>query len=184
VTKLKIDGTLGTSANDALSPHAGALYATPGARRLIVGELKHTERVMPAPDEDTEPSCKLRITSLEVANEKQEDALRQVLRVLHLHRTAYGTLTEDQDLELSESTLEDAAGALNAIEAARLHVAIDRWTEYGRRVLSNPKATASEVRREFDTVIKGLEAVMRNGGYEMPAPPSNGRKRTTTATSK
>lgn len=156
--KLKIDGKLAANAAAGLEPHAGPLYASPGSRRWIVAELKHAERSQPAPDEDKEASVSLRVTHLEVANADQEETLRRVHRALHLHRTAYGTLTEDGDVDLADSTLEQAAGELNAIEAARLHVAIDRWVDYGRTALSRGRATAADLRREFDTVLKGLQA--------------------------
>jgi len=153
-----VDAKLATNANEALNPHAAALFARLGSTRMAVVELRAVERAEPAPDEDKEQAVRVRIQHLEVANPEQEDTLRQVLAALHLHRTAYGTLTEDGDLELSSGTLERAAGEVNAIEAARLHVAIDRWTEYGNRVLSRTKVNASELRTEFDTVLKGLRA--------------------------
>jgi hypothetical protein len=154
--KLKIDGRLAANAASGLEPHAGPLYASPGSRRWAVVELKHAERTEPAPDEDSDASVKVRITHLEVANAEQEETLRRVHRALHLHRTAYGTLTEQGEVELADSTLDLAAGELSAIEAARLHVAIDRWVDYGRRVLAGSKATATDLRRELDTVLKGL----------------------------
>lgn len=158
MTALKIDSKLATAANEALAPHAAALFARLGSTRMAVVELRSAERTEPAPDEDKEQAVKVRVAHLEVANPEQEESLRQCLQALHLHRTAYGTLNEEGDLQLSESTLERAAGEVNAIEAARLHVAIERWTEYGHRVLSRNKTTASELRQEFDTVIKGLMA--------------------------
>jgi hypothetical protein len=152
--KVKIDGKLAANAAAGLEPHAGQLYASPGSRRWAVVEFKHAERTQPAPDEDKDASVSLRVTHLEVANADQEEVLRRVHRSLHLHRTAYGTLTEDGDVDLAESTLEQAAGELNAIEAARLHVAIDRWVEYGRQALSRTKGAS--LAKEFDTVLKGL----------------------------
>jgi hypothetical protein len=160
MTAIKVDAKLATNANEALNPHAAALFARLGSRRLAVVELRSAERTEPAPDEDKEQAVKVRIQALEVANPEQEETLRNVLRALHLHRTAYGTLNEEGELELSASTLERAAGEVNAIEAARLHAAIDQWVVYGNRVLSSNKATQSDVRREFDAVLKGLRAAV------------------------
>lgn len=160
MTAIKMDGKLATNANESLAPHAAQLFARLGSSRMAVVELRSAERTEPAPDEDKEQAVKVRIQHLEVANPEQEETLRQVLSALRLHRTAYGTLNEEAELELSASTLERAAGEVNAIEAARLHVAIDRWTEYGYRVLTRSKTTASELRQEFDTVIKGLRAAV------------------------
>lgn len=156
--KIKIAGQLAAGAADALTPHAHQLFANQGARRWVVAELKHAERLEVAPDEEKEATVTLRVAHLEVANAEQEEALREVLRALHLHRTAYGTLTEQGDVDLAESTLELAAGRVSSIEAARLHVAIDRWVDYGRTAMLNGKATAADLRREFDTVLKGLRA--------------------------
>jgi hypothetical protein len=127
---------------------------------MAVIELRSAERTEPAEGEDKEQSVSVRVSGLEVANVEQEDALRQVMRALHLQRTAYGTLTEEGDIELAASTIEDAAGEFASIEAARLHVAIDRWVGYGRAVLSRSKTTQSEMRAEFDTVLKGLMAAV------------------------
>jgi hypothetical protein len=127
---------------------------------MAVVELRAVERSEPAADEDKEQSVKVRISHLEIANTEQEETLRRVLGALNLHRTAYGTLTEEGDIELSASTLERAAGEVNAIEAARLNTAIDRWTEYGRRALGQPKVTLTELRKEFDSVIRGLQAAV------------------------
>lgn len=127
---------------------------------MAVVELRSSERTEPAADEDKEQTVTLKIAHLEVAGAEQEDTLRQVLRALKLHRTAAGTLTEDGDLALSASTIERAAGEVNALEAARLHSAIDLWTTYGRRVLAGSKTTASDLRREFDTVLRALQAAV------------------------
>lgn len=160
MTDVKIEGKLGGHAGEAIALHATPLFARLGATRMIVAELKSATREDVAADEDKKQSVKLRIQSLEVANPDQEDSLRQVLNALHMHRTAYGTLTEDGDLEMSASTIERAAGEVNAVEAARLNAGVDQWVGYGRRVLAQPKVTASQLRGEFDTVLKGLRALV------------------------
>jgi hypothetical protein len=156
--KIKIAGQLAANAADALTPHAHQLFANQAARRLVVAELKHAERNDVAPDEDKEASVTLRVAHLEVANAEQEETLRAVLRALHLHRTAYGTLDEEGEIELAESTLEGAADQLNAVEAARLHVAIDRWVDHGRDALRRTKGAA--LVREIDKLLTGLAAAV------------------------
>lgn len=161
MTTIKVDAKPSTYASESLAQHAGPLFATLGSTRMAVVELRSVERAEPAPDEDKERSVKVRISHLEVANPDQEESLRRALRALHLHRTAYGTLNEEQELELSKGTLEDTAGELSHIEAARLRALIDHWTTYGRRALNSAKLTEAEVRSEM---AKALDA-MRDAIY-------------------
>lgn len=156
MTAIKIDGKPATNASEALAPHAGALFAALGSKRMAVVEIRSVERAEPAPDEDKEQAVKVRITHLEVANADQEETLRRALRALHLHRTAYGTLNEEQELELSKSTLADTAGELSHVEAARLRALIEHWTTYGRRTLNSAKLTEAEVRSELNKVMDAM----------------------------
>lgn len=160
MTDIKIDGKLGGHAGEALALHAAQLFTRLGSTRMVIAELKSATREDVAADEDKNQSVKLRIQSLEVANPDQEDAVRRCLEALHMHRTAYGTLTEDADVELSANVIEATGGELNAITAARLKVAIDRWTEYGRRITGQPKITLSQMRNELETIVKGLRAAV------------------------
>lgn len=156
MTAIKVDSKLATNANEALTPHAGPLFGRLGSSRMAVVELRSVERTEPAEEEDKEQAVKVRIAHLEVAGADQEDTLRNVMRALNAHRTAYGTLTEDEDVLLADSTLERAVGEINAVEAARLHVAIDRWTEVLARALTQPKLSSAGLRSEVDTAIRGL----------------------------
>ncbi len=161
MTQIKLDGKPGAAALLALEPHAQMLYARPGVRILGVVELAHVERTQPAPDEDKEPSVKLRVAGLEIANAEQEDALRRAQTALYRHRTAYGTITEDSEVELSDRVLEQTGGLLDAIEAARLRVAVRHWADQCRRALGVASITVTEMRHELDAVAAGLEAVLR-----------------------
>jgi hypothetical protein len=163
VTVIKLDSKPATSARLALEPLAAALYATPGMRIVGVIELAHLERTQPAPESDKEPSVKLRITGLEIAGPEQEDVLREAQRALFVHRTAYGTLNDSLDVELSERTLELLGGQLHALEAARLRTSVTHWQAYIRRVLSIAEVTTAEMRHELDQVADGLAAVLRMG---------------------
>lgn len=160
MTDIKIEGKLGGHASEALALHAGPLFTRLGSTRMVIAELKSATREEVAADEDKKQSVRLRIQALEVANADQENAVRRCLEALHTQRTAYGTLTEDADVELSASVIEATQGNLIAVENARLHVAIDRWTEYANRVSIQPKMTLSQMRIEMDTVIKGLRAAL------------------------
>jgi hypothetical protein len=98
MTKIRFDSKVSASAADALTPLAGTLYAALGTHRVAVMELASVERNDLADDEDKEPYVKVRVVHLEVANEEQEETLRQALRALRLHRTATGTLDEDGEV--------------------------------------------------------------------------------------
>lgn len=160
MTSIKLDSKVATNANDALLPHVGNLYANLGKRIVGVVELAATERSQPAPDEDKEAAVKLQIKHLEIASPEQEEPIRETLRALYTHRTAYGKLDEDGEVELSERTIADCAGRVNAIEAARLHTAVEHWGDYARQASRNGKLTAAEVRRELTTVADALHALI------------------------
>lgn len=160
MTKVKINGTPSTNALDALMPHVPSLYSNLGKRVIVIAELSAVDRLQVAPDEDKEASVTLQIKHAEVAGPEHEDAVRQALRALHTQRTAYGTITEEQDVEISERTLAMCAGEITAIEAARLHILVERWGDYARQALHNPKLTASELRHELTTVADALHGAV------------------------
>jgi hypothetical protein len=160
MTKVKLDSAIANAANDALMPHVGRLYSALGTRIVVIAELAAVERTQPAADEDKEAVVRLQVKHLEVATDEREEPVREALRALHTQRTAYGTLLEDGEVELAERTLAACAGELNAIEAARLHVAIERWTDYARQATGNGKLTASELRHELAAVADGLRAAI------------------------
>lgn len=161
MTTLKIDGKPATAARDGIESYVGQLYASPGMRLVGVIELEHVERTEPAPGADREASVRVRMSALEIANPEQENAIREALRALHLHRTAYGKLTEDGDIELAQSTLERCAGMLHAIEAARLRAAVSHWQLYTQRVQSLHDASVTELLHELRTIADGLTAALR-----------------------
>lgn len=161
MTTLKLDSKMTTAAKAAIEPLIGQLYATPGMHIIGIVELAHVDRLQVAPGGDKEEFVKTRIVALEVANEKQEDALRQAMAALHLHRTAYGTVTEDADVELSERTLELTGNLLHAIEAARLRSAALHWEQYARRVLAVKEPTTTELLHELAAIADGLGAAIR-----------------------
>jgi hypothetical protein len=157
MTTARIEARLAAPAEAGLEPHVPGLYARPGVRVLAVAELRHVERTEPAPDSDKTRSVKLSITHLEVANERQEPALREALSALYMQRTAAGTLDEHGELELAERTLALAAGELNAVEAARLRLVARHWAAYAGKALDSAE-TVSQLRQELKTIYDGLRA--------------------------
>jgi len=167
VTAMKIDSKPSMQASEALAPHASPLFASLGSSRLAVVELRSVERAEPAPDEDKETAVKVRIVGLEVANADQEETLRRAMQALHLHRTAYGTITEDGDLEMAKSTLALIGDELHAYEAARLRSLIEVWTNYGRQALFSSKLTEAEVRSEMKKVFDVLRGAIHGERAEV-----------------
>ncbi|WP_051393063.1 hypothetical protein [Glycomyces arizonensis] len=161
MTTAKLATKLGAPAEAGLEPHVPAIYAKPGLRVVGIVELRHIERTEPAPDSDGTASVKLQVAHLEVADDKQEDAVREALLALYTQRTASGTLNEHGELELSESTLAATAGEVNAVKAAHLAVAARHWSHYADRVLSEPSLTQTELRHELKAIADGLKAAAR-----------------------
>lgn len=161
--KIKLASAMAQHGQEALGRHANALFATLGSHRVVIAELVAVERTQVAPDEAKAAVVTVQIKNLEVAGEEQEDAVRQAMRALHTQRTAFGTLNEDQEVELAETTLQRCAGELNAIEAARLHVAIDKWGDYARSASTAKDLTVSELRHELGIIADALRATIWPG---------------------
>ena len=167
MTTLKIDSKVSPAAADALEIHIPGVYARPGARVLAVMEMQHIERTQPAPESDSKASVKMRITHLEVPSKDQEGVIREVLRALHLHRTATGTLDEDGDIVLSDQTLKTAAGVLTAIETARLRAGLEHHAHAARHLANTSKElTASEFRHELAAIADALDAVLSRAALD------------------
>ncbi|MCI3277469.1 hypothetical protein [Streptomyces cylindrosporus] len=160
MTQLKFDPKVSASAQEALEPHVRPVYATPASRRLFIGEFAAIERTEPAPGSEKEASVKVRIVALELPNESQEGYVREALRFLHLQRTARGTLDDDGQLELDESTLRLTGGQLAYMETARLRAGLMHWAAYARRVLHTSNITVTEAMHEIKTVADGLTAAL------------------------
>ncbi|MFJ2004733.1 hypothetical protein [Streptomyces chartreusis] len=160
MTQLKFDPKVSASAQEALEPHIRPVYATPAARRLFIGEFAALERTEPAPGSEKEASVKVRIVALELPNEAQEGYVREALRFLHLQRTARGTLDDDGQLELDESTLRLTGGHLAYLETARLRAGLLHWSSYARRVLHTSNPTITEAMHEIKAIADGLAAAI------------------------
>lgn len=156
-TKAKLDSALSSNASVAIEDLIGRIYAKPGMRVLAVVELAHVERTQPAPDEDKDATVKLGIKHLEVARGgRQEEAVRRALNALYTIRTASGTLDPEGEVALSERTLGDTAGEVMLVTAARLQVAMRKWADYARNVLSG-KLSNEQLRQELRDIAAGLD---------------------------
>ncbi|MDT9688164.1 hypothetical protein Q5762_07310 [Streptomyces sp. P9(2023)] len=92
---VKIDSKVLTDVAEALEPFAEAMFKQRAGRWMAVVELAHTERTEPGPEEDKNPSVKVRITSVEVAADAfTADRLRSLQRDMYQRRTDSGTLDE------------------------------------------------------------------------------------------
>lgn len=160
MTQLKFDPRVSASAQEALEPHVRPMYDQPGSRRMAIVEFAHIERMEPAPGTEKEPQVKVRIVGLELPNQDQEHAVREAQRFLHLQRTARGTLDDDGQMELSDSTLRLTGGMLAYLETARLRAGLQHWREYARRIQHGPEMTVTEVRHEMQALADGLAAVL------------------------
>lgn len=163
MTKLKIGGALPAQARAALEPHVAALYARPGVRRMIVGELHHVERTQPAPDGESEPSVTMRLSAVEVVPDDHEGIVRELMSSMYVERTARGTLTEEDELQLAQSTIEATAGLYSHVQVARLAAGIRLALDYAARVIASEKLTASELRHELDAIRTQLGKVLSGG---------------------
>jgi hypothetical protein len=159
VITLKLDSKLAGSAVVSLQELASHLYANQGKRIVGIVELAHIERTEPAANEGKDPVVKVAIKAIEMARGDQEDALREAMAVLHRHRTATGTIDEELNPQLSTRTVDATLGNLDAIESARLRVAIEQWGEYIDRVMRG-KLSLNQAREELQTVRKGLAAAI------------------------
>lgn len=162
-TDVKLDSKLTTSSSDALVDHAKSLYNRLGSARVGIVELRAVERTTPAPEEDKAPGVKLRIVALEVANAEQEPFVREAQQALYLQRTAQGTLTEENELEVSKETLRLAGRQLHAIETARLEAGLRYWNGRAQKVVNSTGLLEGEVRNEMKLIAEGLYALLHPG---------------------
>jgi hypothetical protein len=159
VTTLKLDGTPGSSALDALEPHIPAIYADPGRHVMAIVEWRHVERVQPAPGTDKEPSVKVKMVSCEIPIGEQVDAVRSAQRALYLRRTAQGTLTEQLDVEMTERTLERLGGELAYADSVRLQAGVHAFARYAEDACSRARPTIGELRADLKAIRDGLRAL-------------------------
>jgi hypothetical protein len=99
---VKFDSKVLTDVAEALEPHATEMFKQRHGRWMAVVELSHVERSEPGPDEEKNPTVKVRVTSIEVAaDEITAGRLRGVQREMYDRRTAGGTLFEHNEDEVA-----------------------------------------------------------------------------------
>lgn len=160
--KLKLDSKLQGTATISLQELASPIYHNPGTRMVGIVEIAHTERTEPAQGEDKDPAVVVAIKAIEMARGDQDEYLRQAMAALHRHRTSTGTLDEELNPQLSQSTIERLQGLdarLEAAEAARLRVVVEQTADYISRVRMG-KLTVNQAKDELDTVRKMLSAAL------------------------
>jgi hypothetical protein len=95
---VKFDSKVLTDVAEALEPFAEEMFKQRRGRWMAVVEVSHVERSEPGPDEDKQPSVKIRVTSVEVAgDEVTAGRLRSVQREMYDRRTSGGTLFEHEE---------------------------------------------------------------------------------------
>lgn len=161
MTDLKIIAKPNSGAAQAFEGHVQRLYDRPGLSIMAIVELRHDQRVEPAPGSDAKRSVAVKIVGAEVAGLEQEGALREAQRALYLMRTATGTLDEDGNVELAEDTMRRTGGLMTAIEVARLRAGLLHWTAYARQIVGSAhKLNGSEMAHELQGIADGLTAVL------------------------
>lgn len=94
MTTIKLDSKL--PANGVPDDLAQSMWDSLGSRHMAIIEVRVGERTEPADSLDTDPSAKIRVTSIEFSSDSQDDErLRQAMRDRWAARTAADTL-EDQ----------------------------------------------------------------------------------------
>jgi hypothetical protein len=97
---VKFDSKVLTDVAEALEPHSEEMFKQRRGRWMAVVELSHVERSEPGPDEEKNPTVKLRVTSIEVAaDEISGGRLRGVQREMYDRRTSGGTLFEGDEAQ-------------------------------------------------------------------------------------
>ncbi|MEU8756261.1 hypothetical protein AB0C88_37815 [Streptomyces chartreusis] len=99
---VKFDSKVLTDVAEALEPFATEMFKQRQGRWMAVVEFGHVERTEPGPDEDKNPTVKIRVTSIEVAgDEVTRGRLRGVQREMYDRRTSGGTLFEQHDEDVA-----------------------------------------------------------------------------------
>jgi hypothetical protein len=80
MTALKIIGKPTAAAQAALEPHIARLYASPGASVMAIIEMRHVERLQPAPGSDKAASVGMKLVGCEIPGREQEGAVREPAR--------------------------------------------------------------------------------------------------------
>lgn len=120
MTDIKFDSKVLEGVAESLEDHADAMFRQRKGRWMAVVELAHVERTEPGPDEEKNPSVKIRVVDIEVAADNYSDErLRELLRGLFRQRTSGGTLDGelDPDVRQAQDVLRNGAELLTGTPA-------------------------------------------------------------------
>ncbi|MFY7069608.1 hypothetical protein ACOQFV_27435 [Nocardiopsis changdeensis] len=159
MTTPKIDAKITAQVGDVLDPHMDTLMAKARAGQadelLIVGTLRPVERIEPMAGEDKEASLKLRLSSVEIPDVDQAEAVREVQRALWVTRTATGTLDEEGEIRIAKHTLRHAGRDVASLAAARLRAGVEQWQHEAHKA-TVAHLSASEMWHEMERISTGL----------------------------
>ncbi|MFD6415964.1 hypothetical protein [Streptomyces sp. NPDC060194] len=118
MTDIKFDSKVIEDVKDSLAKHTADMFRQRKGRWMAVVELAHVERNEPGPDEDKDPSVKVRIVAIEVAGDEfTDERLRELQRQLYVTRTKAGTLDEAADGVRAGDILRNGSGLLVGSDA-------------------------------------------------------------------
>lgn len=160
-------GLAGGDRSASLDLYAARLYERPGPVMAVV-ELLPVDRIVPIDGaSEKDPVVRLRIEQLEVApSGEQDEVLRKVAEVLHLARTAAGTLTSEDDVAMAEQTMSTAAGLMSGHEVARLRVILDWVIDHVEKICANERNRDADRRRLIREALAKASAA-RDAGVQL-----------------
>lgn len=167
-------GLAGGGRSDSLNAYAERLYDR-GFPLVAVVEVNPVDKVVPvSSDSKKDGVVRLQIDSFEVAAPgEQERVVRELLRLLHLSRTADGTLDADNEVQLADQTLAQTlaqATDLVAAECVASLVAILDWTVTQiREIADSDKLRPVDVRKLLGQVADRAAAA-RLGVHDKDGP--------------
>lgn len=163
-------GLAGGGRSDSLNAYATRLYER-AVPVIAIVELGPVDKVVPISEKSEKDGVvRLRIDTLEVAAPgEQERVVREVMRLLYLARTAEGTLDGDNEVQLAQQTLDQAAD-LVAAECVASLVAILDWTVTQiRGIADSDKLRPVDVRKALGQVADRAAAA-RLGVHDKDGP--------------
>ena len=163
-------GLAGGGRSDSLNAYAERLYDR-GFPLVAVVEVNPVDKVVPvSSDSKKDGVVRLQIDSFEVAAPgEQERVVRELLRLLHLSRTADGTLDADNEVRLAEQTLAQATDLLAAECVASLVAILDWTVTQIREIADSDKLRPVDVRKALGQVADRAAAA-RLGVHDKDGP--------------
>lgn len=163
-------GLAGGGRSDSLNAYAERLYdrAFP---LIAIAEIKPVDKNVPmSADSKKDGVVRLAIDAFEVAVPgEQERVARDLLRLLYVARTAEGTLDSENEMQLTEQTLERAADLVAAEQVASLVAILDWMVTQVREIADAEKLRPVDVRKLLGQVADRAAAA-RLGVHDASGP--------------